>query len=85
MTDRPGLDPARTALLVMGYSRGPHRIPNGRANNGHVAWVRVAFTTTDLDDATADPDRRPTPSSPQRSFPRHAIVIDVDDLPELWT
>jgi hypothetical protein len=28
MTDRPGLDPARTALLVMGYSRGPHRHPH---------------------------------------------------------
>lgn len=65
MTDRPGLGPARTALLVMDYQVGLlHRLPdaqgllegvhtavtNVRANGGHVAWVRVAFTTTDLDE-----------------------------------
>jgi nicotinamidase-related amidase len=63
MTDRPGLDP-RTALLVMDYQVGLLRrlpdaqgllegvhtaVTNVRANGGHVAWVRVAFTTADFD------------------------------------
>jgi hypothetical protein len=64
MTDRPGLDAACTALLVMDYQLGLlHRLPdaqgllegvhaavtNVRANGGHVARVRVAFTTADFD------------------------------------
>jgi nicotinamidase-related amidase len=38
-----------------------------------------------LDDATADPDPATHAFLTAKIFPRHAIVIDVDDLPELWT
>ena len=62
MTDRPGLDPARTALLVMDRD----------------------YQIVVLDDATADPDPARHAFLTATIFPRHAIVMDVDDLPELW-
>jgi hypothetical protein len=34
--------------------------------------------------ATADPDPATHAFLSATIFPRHAIVIDVDDLPELW-
>jgi nicotinamidase-related amidase len=38
-----------------------------------------------LDDATADPDPATHAFLTATFFPRHAIVIDVDDLLQLWT
>jgi nicotinamidase-related amidase len=64
MPDRPGLDPAQTALLVMDYQHGiveqlpdtaalldrvSAAIDNVRGSGGHVGWVRVAFTDADFD------------------------------------
>jgi nicotinamidase-related amidase len=64
LPDRPGLDPKRTALLVMDYQNGVvSQIPDTealldrvstaidatRAQGGHVGWVRVAFTDADFD------------------------------------
>ena len=69
MTDRRGLDPARTALLVM---------DTVREAMDHDYQIVV------LDDATADPDPATHAFLTTTIFPRHAIVIDVDDLPELW-
>jgi nicotinamidase-related amidase len=63
MTDRPVLDPSRTALLVMDYQEGiVSRLPdtdallgritsvidNTRAHGGHVGWVRVALDDADF-------------------------------------
>jgi nicotinamidase-related amidase len=64
MVDKPNLDPARTALLVMDYQVGLLRgLPDAqallervntavgdvRARGGHIVWVRVAFDTADFD------------------------------------
>ena len=64
MSDRPTLDPQRTALLVMDYQRGilaqlpdneqlldqvKSAIDNVRDHGGHVGWVRVAFEDAEFD------------------------------------
>jgi nicotinamidase-related amidase len=69
MVDKPNLDPARTALLVMDYQVGLLRgLPDAqallervntavgdvRARGGHIVWVRVAFDTADFDDQLRD-------------------------------
>jgi nicotinamidase-related amidase len=93
VTDQLDIDPAGTALLVMDFQVGlVDRVADAgallervnpaladvRAHGGQVALVRVAFDT-------ADPDPDTHAFLTASIFPRHAAVIAVDDLREIWT
>jgi hypothetical protein len=69
MTDELMLDPARTTLLVTDYQVGlMHRLPDAPA----------------LLDATAHPDRDTHAFLTNTIFPRHASVIAVAELNDMW-